>query len=121
VAAGPLLCPQLHSAEERIRTSIVQVWRAVLLSLYWCGVLCCCHFNGVPCCAGVTVQVGNLRVEPPGLFRGRGEHPKVGTVHSSVYILNLFFPVPITVPSTTPFACSHARATFRKLTPNHHS
>lgn len=22
-------------------------------------------------------QVGNFRVEPPGLFRGRGEHPKV--------------------------------------------
>lgn len=23
-------------------------------------------------------QVGNFRVEPPGLFRGRGEHPKMG-------------------------------------------
>ncbi len=23
------------------------------------------------------MQVGNFRVEPPGLFRGRGEHPKV--------------------------------------------
>lgn len=22
-------------------------------------------------------QIGNFRVEPPGLFRGRGEHPKV--------------------------------------------
>ena len=24
------------------------------------------------------LQVGNFRVEPPGLFRGRGEHPKMG-------------------------------------------
>ena len=23
-------------------------------------------------------KVGNCRVEPPGLFRGRGEHPKQG-------------------------------------------
>eukprot|EP00850_Spirogloea_muscicola_P022991 SM000322S12508 [mRNA] locus=s322:25149:29542:- [translate_table: standard] len=27
---------------------------------------------------GVKEKVGNFRVEPPGLFRGRGEHPKVG-------------------------------------------
>ncbi|CAM0952309.1 unnamed protein product [Alopecurus aequalis] len=27
---------------------------------------------------GVKEQVGNIRVEPPGLFRGRGEHPKMG-------------------------------------------
>ncbi|KAH1063152.1 hypothetical protein J1N35_028139 [Gossypium stocksii] len=26
---------------------------------------------------GVKEKVGNFRVEPPGLFRGRGEHPKV--------------------------------------------
>lgn len=26
---------------------------------------------------GKEEQVGNFRVEPPGLFRGRGEHPKV--------------------------------------------
>jgi len=25
-------------------------------------------------------QVGNFRVEPPGLFRGRGEHPKMGMI-----------------------------------------
>ena len=25
----------------------------------------------------LSLQVGNFRVEPPGLFRGRGEHPKV--------------------------------------------
>jgi DNA topoisomerase-1 len=25
-------------------------------------------------------KVGNFRVEPPGLFRGRGEHPKKGAL-----------------------------------------
>ena len=27
---------------------------------------------------GVLEKVGNYKVEPPGLFRGRGEHPKMG-------------------------------------------
>ena len=31
-----------------------------------------CLFNGRP------EKVGNFRIEPPGLFRGRGEHPKKG-------------------------------------------
>ena len=29
-------------------------------------------------------KVGNFRVEPPGLFRGRGEHPKTGKVKKRV-------------------------------------
>ena len=29
---------------------------------------------------GKREQVGNVRVEPPGLFRGRGEHPKMGRI-----------------------------------------
>lgn len=33
----------------------------------------------------LKLQVGNFRVEPPGLFRGRGDHPKV---------LVFFFPFP---------------------------
>jgi DNA topoisomerase I len=28
-------------------------------------------------------KVGNFRVEPPGLFRGRGEHPKKGALKVS--------------------------------------
>lgn len=32
------------------------------------------------CTASSNSQVGNFRVEPPGLFRGRGEHPKTGMV-----------------------------------------
>lgn len=31
------------------------------------------------------LQVGNFRVEPPSLFRGRGEHPKMGKIKSRVY------------------------------------
>ncbi|GMH33694.1 hypothetical protein BSKO_01528 [Bryopsis sp. KO-2023] len=30
-------------------------------------------------------DVGNFRVEPPGLFRGRGEHPKMGKVKKRIY------------------------------------
>lgn len=33
----------------------------------------------------VSLQVGNFRVEPPGLFRGRGEHPKMGKVKRRIY------------------------------------
>jgi DNA topoisomerase-1 len=31
------------------------------------------------------LQVGNFRVEPPGLFRGRGEHPKMGLLKRRIY------------------------------------
>ncbi len=33
----------------------------------------------------ICVQVGNFRVEPPGLFRGRGEHPKMGLLKRRIY------------------------------------
>ena len=33
---------------------------------------------------GKKQKVGNFRVEPPGLFRGRGEHPKTGMVKTRV-------------------------------------
>jgi DNA topoisomerase I len=29
---------------------------------------------------GRKEKVGNFRIEPPGLFRGRGEHPKKGAL-----------------------------------------
>jgi DNA topoisomerase-1 len=29
---------------------------------------------------GRKEKVGNFRVEPPGLFKGRGEHPKKGSL-----------------------------------------
>ncbi|GFH23824.1 DNA topoisomerase 1, partial [Haematococcus lacustris] len=33
----------------------------------------------------MTKEVGNFRVEPPGLFRGRGEHPKMGMIKKRIY------------------------------------
>lgn len=33
---------------------------------------------------GRREKVGNYRIEPPGLFRGRGEHPKTGTLKTRV-------------------------------------
>ena len=33
---------------------------------------------------GRKEKVGNFRVEPPGLFRGRGEHPKTGKIKTRV-------------------------------------
>eukprot|EP00238_Polyblepharides_amylifera_P006978 CAMPEP_0196575034 /NCGR_PEP_ID=MMETSP1081-20130531/4604_1 /TAXON_ID=36882 /ORGANISM="Pyramimonas amylifera, Strain CCMP720" /LENGTH=793 /DNA_ID=CAMNT_0041893219 /DNA_START=114 /DNA_END=2495 /DNA_ORIENTATION=- len=34
---------------------------------------------------GRREKVGNFRVEPPGLFRGRGEHPKMGKLKKRIY------------------------------------
>ena len=34
---------------------------------------------------GRKEPVGNFRVEPPGLFRGRGEHPKMGKLKARIY------------------------------------
>ena len=33
---------------------------------------------------GRKEKVGNYRVEPPGLFRGRGEHPKMGRIKKRI-------------------------------------
>jgi len=35
---------------------------------------------------GRKEKVGNFRVEPPGLFRGRGEHPKKGVLKVSFVV-----------------------------------
>lgn len=34
---------------------------------------------------GKREKVGNFRVEPPGLFRGRGEHPKMGKLKARIF------------------------------------
>jgi DNA topoisomerase-1 len=36
---------------------------------------------------GRKEKVGNFRVEPPGLFRGRGDHPRKGALKVSTLIL----------------------------------
>ena len=33
---------------------------------------------------GHKQKIGNFRIEPPGLFRGRGDHPKMGTLKKRV-------------------------------------
>ncbi|KAF5354918.1 hypothetical protein D9756_005325 [Leucocoprinus leucothites] len=52
---------------------------------------------------GRKEKVGNYRVEPPGLFRGRGEHPKKGALKQRVkpedIILNIGKDAPIPVPN----------------------
>ncbi|CAO3577545.1 unnamed protein product [Absidia cylindrospora] len=53
---------------------------------------------------GRKEQIGNFRIEPPGLFRGRGDHPKTGKLKLRVYpeqvTLNLAkgSPIPPTLP-----------------------
>ncbi|WVR07749.1 hypothetical protein IAU60_004792 [Kwoniella sp. DSM 27419] len=52
---------------------------------------------------GRKEKVGNFRAEPPGLFRGRGEHPKKGTLKHRLrpedIILNIGKDAPIPVPN----------------------
>ncbi|KAH9972457.1 hypothetical protein BGW80DRAFT_1314640 [Lactifluus volemus] len=52
---------------------------------------------------GRKEKVGNFRVEPPGLFRGRGEHPKKGALKLRVrpedIIINIGADAPIPVPN----------------------
>ncbi|KAF8633333.1 hypothetical protein AX17_004505 [Amanita inopinata Kibby_2008] len=52
---------------------------------------------------GRKEKVGNFRVEPPGLFRGRGEHPKKGALKARVrpedININIGGSVPIPVPN----------------------
>ncbi|KAJ6487901.1 DNA topoisomerase I-like protein [Mycena sanguinolenta] len=52
---------------------------------------------------GTKRRVGNFRVEPPGLFRGRGEHPKKGRLLARVrpedITLNLSEGAPVPVPN----------------------
>lgn len=38
---------------------------------------------------GHKQKVGNFRIEPPGLFRGRGDHPKQGKLKKRVTARNV--------------------------------
>ncbi|KAJ3847830.1 DNA topoisomerase I [Lentinula lateritia] len=52
---------------------------------------------------GRKEKVGNFRVEPPGLFRGRGEHPKKGSLKLRVrpedITLNIGKDAPVPIPN----------------------
>ncbi|KAF6762991.1 topoisomerase I [Ephemerocybe angulata] len=52
---------------------------------------------------GRKEKIGNFRVEPPGLFRGRGEHPKKGSLKKRVrpedITINIGKDAPVPVPN----------------------
>jgi DNA topoisomerase IB len=52
---------------------------------------------------GRKEKVGNFRVEPPGLFRGRGEHPKKGThkyrLRPEDIVVNIAQDAPVPIPN----------------------
>ncbi len=39
---------------------------------------------GVCTLDGHKEKIGNFRIEPPGLFRGRGDHPKMGMLKKRI-------------------------------------
>lgn len=39
---------------------------------------------GIAIIDGHKEKIGNFKIEPPGLFRGRGEHPKMGTLKKRI-------------------------------------
>lgn len=57
---------------------------------------------GVCVMDGHKQKVGNFRIEPPGLFRGRGDHPKQGKlkkrVHAKDVIINIGKNAPVPTP-----------------------
>lgn len=64
---------------------------------------------------GREEKVGNFRVEPPGLFLGRGEHPLMGKVKSRIYPEDISInigkdaPVPVPLPGHSWGKISHDR------------
>ena len=51
------------------------------------------------------LQVGNFRVEPPGLFRGRGDHPRMGKLKARIYPRDIT--INIGAPSAAAARCTH--------------
>ena len=52
---------------------------------------------------GGRMKVGNYKIEPPGIFLGRGEHPKLGRIKTRInpedVIINLSKDAPIPIPN----------------------
>lgn len=52
---------------------------------------------------GAKQKVGNFKIEPPGIFLGRGNHPKIGKIKSRIFpedvIINLDKNAPIPKPN----------------------
>ena len=47
---------------------------------------------------GRKEKVGNFRIEPPGLFRGRGEHPKKGSLKVFLRLILIHHISDISIP-----------------------
>ncbi len=54
---------------------------------------------------GSRMRVGNYKIEPPGIFLGRGDHPKLGKIKTRInpenVIINLSKDAPIPKPNVT--------------------
>ncbi len=54
---------------------------------------------------GSNIKVGNYKIEPPGIFLGRGEHPKLGCIKKRInpedVIINLSKDAPIPKPNVS--------------------
>ena len=52
---------------------------------------------------GEKVKIGNFKIEPPGIFIGRGNHPKIGKIKPRIYpedvIINIDKDAPVPEPS----------------------
>ena len=72
---------------------------------------------------GRKEKVGNFRIEPPGLFRGRGEHPRKGALKvivsrasRCIFLINnldSFVSTQRTLPSISARACPSLNRTCR--------
>lgn len=69
---------------------------------------------------GRKEKLGNFRAEPPGLFRGRGEHPRKGTLKKRLrpedIILNIGQDAPVPVPNIPGnWAGVNRRSAYRRV------
>lgn len=65
---------------------------------------------------GVKEKVGNFRVEPPGLFRGRGEHPKMGMLKKRIYAEDITINIGKGVPAPAPPPGHHWKEVIHRNT-----
>eukprot|EP00427_Karlodinium_veneficum_P051801 CAMPEP_0169361722 /NCGR_PEP_ID=MMETSP1017-20121227/30508_1 /TAXON_ID=342587 /ORGANISM="Karlodinium micrum, Strain CCMP2283" /LENGTH=760 /DNA_ID=CAMNT_0009459157 /DNA_START=21 /DNA_END=2303 /DNA_ORIENTATION=+ len=67
---------------------------------------------------GVRERLGNFRLEPPSLFRGRGEHPKQGMLKKRTFPEHCIMNIGEDAPVPQPFGCpGHA---WKDVVHEHH-
>ena len=55
---------------------------------------------------GHRERIGNFKTEPPGLFRGRGDHPKQGKIKVSTGVLHMMS-LQMIIAHPSNFTCIH--------------